>query len=287
VTGTLTPAGEALQVARREAHAEIMAQPGKDLADLSEVEFKRGLERIRLVQERMEKILATALQEGKHYSNFGGAFKQKLLVKAGAEEVRRLMRVRVRRLAAPDVLATEDWVSVTVHLGVYDEMGRLIAERSANCNTKEARFYNQKSSKWTYTDAREMVHQCLAMADKRASVDLTEEASGATGYFATAEALSAGIEEGAAIAGCSGEDKIRIKEAALAKKMTKGILFATMIGATGRDMADGEVEPFVAENEVQMVLDAIAEWAPARKVEAEEVRTSAPPLDFGDVEDLP
>lgn len=268
---SLTPAEAALQENRAAAHQEIMARPGTDLADLSEREFTGGLERIRIVQQRMETILATALTKDRHFGNPNKAFASPILYKAGAEEIRRLMKVRVRRIAEPNIIATDEWVSVTVHLGIFDQMGRIIAERSANCNTKEARF-RARNGGWTYRDPREMVHQCLAMADKRAASDLTEEASGATGYFQTEAALMAGIEEGAVEVGCSAEDKSRIVEAARLKGLVRRELFALIGRATGREMAPGEGEPFVTRDEVAVVLDLIDKWRKPGPIPTETVR---------------
>jgi hypothetical protein len=255
---------EELQEKRRNYSVALLEEPAKTLPDLTDAEFNNGMDRITRGQERMQKILATVLKPKVHFDNPNNAFQSPILLKAGAEELRRLMRVRVRRIAEPQVEATTDWVSVTVHLGIYDEMNRLIAERTANCNTLEKRFRNRKGE-WTYRDPREMVHQCLAMAEKRAAIDLTEEASGATGFFQTEQALIDGIEDGAAEVGCSEADKKRMKDAAVAKRMTKEDFYGTIVGATGRPMGEGSV-PFVTADEVQDVLDAIEQWQPRAPV---------------------
>lgn len=262
MTGTAMTASE-MQEQRRAATVAMLEAPGKSLADLTDQEFEAGLRRVEKARERMNRILSTALQPKHHYDNPRNSFSAPILLKAGAEELRRLIRLRIRRVADPSIEATEDWVSVTVHLGIFDEMNRMIAERSANCNTREKRFRN-KNGDWTYRDAREMVHQCLAMAEKRASVDLTEEAASATAFFQTEAALVAGIEDGEAVAGASPDDKRRIKDAARSKRLTRDLLFELIVGATGRPIAEGESEPFVAADEVRMVLDAIEAWEPRR-----------------------
>src|SRR5690606_19248898 len=105
------------------------------------------------------------------------------------------------------------------HVGIFDEMGRMICQGMGNCDTKEARFRKRNGVGWIYADAREKLHDCLVMAEKRAATQLTLEASGATGYFADADMLAEAIENGEAIVGCSEEDIKHIKEAAKAKGM--------------------------------------------------------------------
>ncbi len=179
-----------LDVERFEKTQDLAAMKGRDLADLTDPEFEEGKRRLKTVQRRMQEILETALIENAHFgnptdSNGRQAFKKPILFKAGAEELRRLLRLTLRRMAPDDVIAEADYVAVTVELGIFDGSGRLLATRRASCTTKEKRFKKFDSSGgWTYEDAREKLHDCTAMAEKRAGNLLTCEVSGATAFFA-------------------------------------------------------------------------------------------------------
>lgn len=186
---------------RREAatQAHLAQRAGYDVANLSDEEFARGLERIQLRQRRMRQILDQVLIAEVHYGNPNNAFPQPILYKAGAEELRGFFKISLRRVDEQRVV-TREYVEIVVRLGAYDHTGRLLAERSAACNTMEKRFQRRNGKGYTYVDAREALHDCVAMAEKRAGTLLTLEVTGASGFFANREefesALAAETEAG-------------------------------------------------------------------------------------------
>lgn len=187
---TVAPMQET-DAAREQATQMILAnRAGFDIANLDDAEFERGLEKIQVRQKRMARILATVLAEGIHYGSpldrqGNAVFPKPILYQQGAEELRNLFRLRLRHVTVPTVIETAEYVSVTVTVAIEDTAGRLSAPRSGNCNTMEKRFEKRNGSGYTYKDAREMVHQCLAMAEKRAGTFATKEVTGANAFFAT------------------------------------------------------------------------------------------------------
>lgn len=183
----------AIDQQREEATRALIAnKPGFDVAAISDEEFEQGLERIRIRQQRMKRILETILVENVHYGNpktrdGRPIFQRPILLQAGAEELRNLFRLRLRHVHNPAIVETPTYVSVTVTVAIEDGAGRLSAPRSGNCNTMEKRFERRDGKGYTYTDAREMVHQCLAMAEKRAAAFATKEVTGANAFFSALE----------------------------------------------------------------------------------------------------
>lgn len=260
--GTMKEVGRQLEedrwAATQERHTALMNSPAKDLADLSDAEFNDGLRRLKLVQERMKKIIDTALIKDVHYGrekdrNGKDVFKKDRLKRAGAEELRRLMRFTVKDIAAPDTVITDDFVSVTVTCGLFDSFGRQVASWSSNCNTKEKRFRKYDGSGFTYSDPREALHDCISMARKRCSSHLTEEASGATGFFADGDDMHAALDDDKVITPMTASEKTRIMEAAAKRGMGRSQLVALTIDELGRDeVASGD--------EVAQMLERIGRW---------------------------
>ena len=171
-----------------------------DVAELSEEEFARGLATIRRRQERMQQILDTVLIEGVHYGNpstkgGGKAFEKPMLLLPGAEELAKFFRLTCRHTVDPIIQATSDYTSVIVSLGCYDVGGKLVAVRSGSCNSLEKRFKKRSGNGWTFVDAREVVHQCLAMAEKRAQTLVIRAATGATAFFCAEEEMDKALAE--------------------------------------------------------------------------------------------
>lgn len=208
---------------RQGASAEIAdARAMFDLADLSDQEFERELDRMKTRLERIDRIIKTRLVEGVHYGipkdkngNPIKSIKKPFLYQPGAEELRSIYRLRLKSTATPIIEASKEYVSVTVTIGVFDSFGRLLAERSANCNSQEGRFEKWDKSGRIFTDAREVIHNCLSMAEKRAGVFATREATGASGNFSNPEEMEKALEEasaetGEAIEGWTEEEKTKI-----------------------------------------------------------------------------
>jgi hypothetical protein len=210
------------ELKRRDYTERQLAEPGHDLADLTDVEFENGIKRLKTVQSRMKRILEEALVVDVHYgkesdSRGNPVFKKNRLKKAGAEELRRLMKLRVSDIAPPVVVMTDELVSVTVTCGIFDSMGRMLCEGQGACNTKEKRFRRFDKKGWIYEDPREEYHNCLAMARKRVAALLTSEASGATGFFADADGMEAAEEEDRPITPWTPDEEKRVIAACQAK----------------------------------------------------------------------
>lgn len=180
---------------RYEATQMILAnKPDFDLANLTEEEFELGLKRIKTRQIRMDRILKEVLADGVHFGNplmnpdgpkdGPRVFPKPILLQPGAEELRNLFRLKLRHYHQAQVIETPAFCSVTVTLAVEDGAGRLLAPRTANCNTMEKRFEKRNGAGYIYKDAREMLHQCYTMAEKRAGILCTKEVTGANAFFA-------------------------------------------------------------------------------------------------------
>lgn len=187
-------AAESVALQREDAAQEHLARrAGYDVANLSEEEFVRGLARIRVRQQRMQRVLDEVLIKDVHYGNPNNAFTRPILLKPGAEELRQFFRFALKHVSEPQRVITPEYVEVVVRLGVYDHTGRLLAERSAACNTREKRFQRRGGNGYTYTDAREALHDCVAMAEKRAGTLLTLEVTGASAFFANREEFESAL----------------------------------------------------------------------------------------------
>lgn len=185
----MNPAELATDRTREAATLAIARQPGFDLAAVDEQEFEAGLVRLRTRQARMAKILNTVLVAGAHYGNPNKAFNKPRLLKAGAEELATLFRLSVRLMVEPVTTTAADYVAVTVRLGVYDSRGHFLTERTGHCNSLEKRFARKNGAGYTWRDAREALHDCHTMAEKRAFVALVLAATGADAFFSAEEAM--------------------------------------------------------------------------------------------------
>jgi hypothetical protein len=276
---------------RREAAAlDLVARKQFDVANLSDRDFELGLERIRIRQQRMQRILKTALVEGVHYGNpktrdGRPVFPKPILFQAGAEELRNLFRLQLVRVGPPEVVETPDYVSVTVTMAVQDGAGRVLAPRTGNCNTMEKRFERRDGKGWIYTDAREMVHQCYAMAEKRAGVFATREVTGATGFFAAEEEMEKALEareaEAAGRQPMRPEDRESFERAAVRAGVPKEQL------ADFIDSAIGERRDLL-RSDIPTLREALRRFKaqraePGKKAEAK--KPEAPPAQPGDAFD--
>lgn len=203
-TAVVLSADESVQVAREAATAAMARQPGFDIANLSEEEFEQGLERLRIRQKRMKRIYDTNLVPGVHYGNPDNAWSKPRLLKAGAEELANLCRLSPRLMGQPDVILTKEFCSVTIRMGLADSKGNFVGERHAHCNSMEKRFKKRGGAGFTWADARETMHDCYSMAEKRAFVASVLAATGLEGFLSNGEtynkALAAGQEDREAVA---------------------------------------------------------------------------------------
>lgn len=255
-----------MQPEREAATLALKNRPGYDIATLSDQEFEQGLERLKVRQQRMQRILDTVLHDGIHYGNPKNAFKKPMLLQPGVEELIKLFRLSPKHGHPPIIEATEQFTSVTVMIEIYDSMGRLLAARSGSCNTIEKRF-EKKSEKggYTYKDAREMVHNCQAMAEKRALKLAVSAATGATAFFANEEEMAEALAEDVPEPTPWTTEEIKaVQKAAVAAGLkTRDDLKAFVSATLGRE--------FVATGEdVATLLIALGK----KKVEAEKAAAS-------------
>lgn len=222
---------------RREAATmALAARPGFDLAAVDEQEFERGLERLKVRQRRMLRILDTVLVPGAHYGNPNNAWAKPRLLKPGAEELANLFRLSPRLIGEPVVIQGPEFVSVSVRIALFDSRGFYLAEKGGNCNALEKRFKKKSGAGFTWVDAREALHDCYSMAEKRAFVAVVLGATGADAFFANGEvmekALAAEAEEA--------EDAAEAGTADERKQATREEVREVMFKARDRGIADRE-----------------------------------------------
>lgn len=249
----------AIQKHREEVTLALQNRPGFDIATISEEEFEQGLQRLELRQKRMQKIIATALIEDVHYGNpkdknGRGAFKKPMLYQAGAEELMSLWRLTPGMAQDPILDASEAFVSATVVIAIHDSMGRVLAVRSGTCNTLEKRFKRNDDKGFLYNDAREMLHNVIAMAEKRAISFAVRAATGATAFFAAEEEMDKALaepEEEEKRTPWTADERKLVQRAAVQMGMKTGPELKTFIVQTlGR--------PFVATgDDVATLLEAL------------------------------
>lgn len=259
----------AVMTSDRESRAlEAMKARGKDLADLSESEFEAGLQRLETVKARMMRILDVALVKDAHYGNPKDkngreAFKKPILYQAGAQELRRLMRLNVSRTKDDEIISTPEYCQAVVTLGIYDSGGRYICERKGACSSVEKRFKRFDGKGWIYDDAREVLHVVVAMAEKRAAGLLTLEASGATAFLANGEEMQDALaEDEKPISPWSDEEKKQCYAAAAKRGVGRDAFAALVLKTLGRATVGSE--------DVPRVLAAIAAWTPETKGDEQE-----------------
>jgi hypothetical protein len=249
--------GMALEHQREAASHAMQARPGFDIAAIDDEEFGKGLEKIKLRQVRLQQILATVMIENVHYGNPKDrngrpVFKTPMLYQAGAEELRTFFRLTLKHVEAPIIVSTKEYASVTVTLGIYDSAGRLLGQRSGNCNTMEKRFARNDGKGFIYADAREMEHNCLAMAEKRAGTLITREATGSTGFFAAEEEMDK------ALASEPAEPWSELdKKMVYARANKVGIRSADEFAKFARETLGREDVSFIGSADVKPLLEAI------------------------------
>jgi murein DD-endopeptidase MepM/ murein hydrolase activator NlpD len=236
-------AAEALATRGREVEQGLQLRAGYDLANLTEQQFEEGLARIAVRDARLEQVIATVLRPDVHYGNpldrMGKpVFQRRILYKPGAEKLRTFFRYHCANMAAPVIEQSKEWVSVTVRRGISDSAGRLLAERTSNCNTLEKRFEKRGGGGYTFTDARQKIHDCLAMAEKRADGLLTLEVTGASAVFYAEEELdriaAEQQEENDSIPPWTADDKQAVLLAARAAKVKSGQFDRLVMEVLGR-----------------------------------------------------
>lgn len=262
--------GVALDHQREAATLAMQNKPGFDVAAIPDEDFEKGLETIKRRQLRLQRILDTVLINDVHYGNPKDSsgrpvFKKPMLYQAGAEELRTFFRLTPRHLEPLQITETQDFVSVTVRIGLFDNAGRLVGARSANCNSREKRFERNDKKGYVYTDARETVHNCIAMAEKRALTFVTREATGATGFFSAEEEMEKALAAG------TGEPKLEPwteldKKMVYARAAKIGIKSADEFEKFAKEvLARNDVRQFIAASEVETLLKAIEAKKPGAK----------------------
>jgi len=191
---TAEEAGTALEIRREAASMEIANRPAATLATMSDEDFERGIAQLKLQQARMLRLLDEVLVENVHYGNPNKAFKNPILMQAGAEELRRLLRLTTRELDRETVV-TAEYCSCQITIGIYGPTGIPLATKQGACTSVEKRFVAKSGKGFIYTDAREVLHQVIAMARKRAEVLATREATGATGFLVGEEEMEKAVAE--------------------------------------------------------------------------------------------
>lgn len=242
-------------VRQESAPTSLVPTASMDLASLTEQEFEKGLERIELSKRRMKRLLDTVLVKDAHYGNPKQAFKKDILFLAGAEELQKGFRYTIGYFPdKPDAIdSTEDFVQVTVHRCIYDISGRLIDSTSASCSSKEKRFKRQDGGGFTYTDAREVLNDIWAMAEKRAKVRLVRSALGITAFLATEEEMEKDLkdEKDAPVTPMTDQERKEVYAAAQSKGLGKKALARLVEETLGRNKVG-------TGDDVKKVIAAIA-----------------------------
>lgn len=232
-----------------------------DIGLMSDKEFERAFQAVELRKKRVARILESFLIEGKHYGNpdVGNgrkAFQKPILYQAGAEELRSIFGWTPVEMAPPVIESSAEFVSVRVTIGIEDRNGRIIAIRGGACTSKEKRFKRRDGKGFTYEDARETLHDCVAMAEKRAGNLGTRAAAGLTGYLGAEddeENTQEAEQDNRPLTPWTEPEKARVFDAARAKGMTRGNLKQLTLDTLGR----AEVG---AGQEVDQLIAAIAQW---------------------------
>lgn len=262
---------------RKESAALVAGQAARvaDLADMSEPEFEAALARADKARRRVERILDNMLIPGAHYGNPKNAFQHPILKLAGAEVLETNFRLTIY---APTTGGTTDrdvtiipptygidgktildpgWVSVTLSRGIMAPDGSRIGITTANCNSREKRFKKHGSSsteKFTYQDARETLHDCLSIAEKRCKVRLVRGALGLTAWLESEEEMEASVaEEDTPTELWTEVEKKSVYDAAQKKGLGRRALTALVQDTLGRTQVG-------AGADVTKLLAAIEAW---------------------------
>lgn len=226
-----------------------------DIGSLAPSVFEEALARLETRKVRMARILDSVLVPDAHFGKPPG-IKKPILYRAGADELASAFRLEiVTDPGHPDVVIVEsDFASVTVHRAILDGAGRVVARTTAACTSKEKRFRRADGNGWTYSDAREVLNDLHAMAEKRAFVRLTVSALGLAAWLAAEEEMTESLAEpDTPITPWTPEERQRVYKAAADRGIGKQA-FRDLVGATlGREkVGTGE--------DVAHVLAAIAAW---------------------------
>ncbi len=252
----------AAAVVRREQEAghQLVNQPGFDVANLSDEEFQRGLDKVLLRQKRMQKLIGTLLRPDVHFGNPNDAFERDILLDPGASELRNFFRLTAKLIELPVRAESSVYCSVSVTVGLFDSLGRLVGTAIGNCNTMEKRFMKRNGQGATYTDAREKVNDCEQMAFKRAANKITAKVTGADAFFSSEEELDRAMEE---LPLWTEEEKKKIYGAARRKGITDKDSFAKVVKRIlGKDIV-------CAGEEAKMLLNEIERLPVPTEVKAE------------------
>lgn len=204
MTSTLSPdqqeregaaaAGRALEVSREKAGLAALEAKQNDIVNLTDAEFEAGLERVLKRQQRMQRIIATALVKEVHYGTAHGVFKKPMCYKAGQEELRNLFGLKIV-ITEREVIQTAEYTSVWLTVACQDRAGRILAPRSGACSSLERRFKKFNGKGYTWEDARETLSDCLQMAEKRAGNLSTLEATGASAFLSAEEEIGEALAD--------------------------------------------------------------------------------------------
>lgn len=264
----VTTNGASVAVQRADSH---------DLAALSDDQFEQALARVEIRKRRLARILDSVLVKGAHYGTVPGV-KKPMLLRAGADELASAFRLEV--ITEPDmpdlIVETSDYVSVTVRRALVDGAGRIAARTTASCTSKEKRFKRTDGGGWTYQDAREVLNDVIAMAEKRAKSRLTVSALGLAGWLSNEDEMQESIaEDEKPITPMTPEERKVLYAAAAKKGITKERFLALIHETLGRSQVG-------TGDDVTRVHAAIAAWvkpepaAPAPAPVAAEGAPAAP-----------
>jgi hypothetical protein len=243
------------------------------LIEMTEQEFTAALAKVEVRRDRASRLLKSVLVNDVHYGKMKDkhgrdVFKKPILTQAGGEELRNFFGWRpVYVEPFETVVATEEFAMVTVHIGLIDRQGRMLAVRAGSCSSKEKRFKKTDGTGYLFKDAREVMHDLHALADKRALTLATREAAGLTGFLATESEMERALdgtedEDDRPLTPWTDAEKRQVYAAAQAKGIGKKG-FATLVEVTlGRkEIGTGE--------DVAKLLAAIASYVPATEAKVE------------------
>lgn len=223
------------------------------MAEMSDQEFDQGIAAIKRVQKRMKRLLDEVLQPDVHYGH-ADIFKRPILKKAGAEEIRRILRWTVRDIDTPEITYTDGHCYAIVHVGCFNAVGTLMASAQAACHSAEPRFVRQDKKGFIYKDPREQLHNIIAMARKRAGVAATIEASGATAFFSDRVHVESAMEaESVPISPWTDQEMNEIRDLAVSRGMVRADIEKLVIDLFGR--AKVGTGP-----EAERLKKAVSEW---------------------------
>lgn len=260
------------------------------IAAIPEKEFERLAATERLGQQRLQHLLHHVLVRDVHYGQVKAkdgspVFPKPVLLDAGAVAAMNAFRFQMVAIA-PDretiVESPKDgdrgFVSVVVHRALYTLGGVCLATTSAACTSKERRFrkFGTKDG-WVFDDAREVLHDLISMAIKRARVRLVRDALGLAPWLSSEEEMEKAIEDAERrdrpIHPWTEEEKQQVYAAAQVKGLKRRALERLVVETLGTAKVG-------AGQDVERILAAIAAWeppAPAKKSSSSSSSAEAAP----------